>query len=377
MDFYDKLDQVKDSQISIAEVINQILNETQSEPYRIKMYIHEIDLYLDYEKNELEYDTNEYLKKVFEEKLTIINSENNNLTQFQKNILKICDQYGYKSIFDLPQISGFPTGDIIMPDYERIFFPTKFYNIYELKYSLENIIVQKLNLLTTNIKMNYLEIVLHGYFNQNDRNHLEKYFQSKFKEAEKEKFIDSEVFFSGCLKVIEEFKNDIQKQISKKKLQLNQYSSQDGEINNDFVKRLKEQIEYQEINGITNIRLGNGTILHLKINEINFIETAIKGAYQKCLKPTTTKKTPFKDGKTKELFEYIVENWNNKDATKWGYIWEYLYTKEHGRLTNKTEFEAYIRENYDFTKGKPNYESCNSKKRYIELDELKEQFEKI
>jgi hypothetical protein len=132
--------------------------------------------------------------------------------------------------------------------------------------------------------MNYLEIVLRGYYNQNDKGLLEKYFQSECLEAEKEKFIDSEVFFSGCLKVIEEFKNDIQKQISKKKLQLNQYSSQDGEINNDFVIRLKEQIEYQEINGITNLRLGDGTILHLKVNEINFIENAINNAYQECLK---------------------------------------------------------------------------------------------
>jgi len=137
------------------------------------------------------------------------------------------------------------------------------------------------NYLTNKKQINYLEIVLNGYYNQNDRNHLEKYFQTEFLEAKKKHFIDSEVFFSGCLNEILIFKNDIQKQISKKKLQLIQYSSQDGEINNDFVKRLKEQIEYQEINGITNIRLGDGTILHLKINEINFIETAIKKAYKK------------------------------------------------------------------------------------------------
>lgn len=86
------------------------------------------------------------------------------------------------------------------------------------------------------------------------------------------------------------------------------------------------------------------------------------------------KPTPFKDLQTKELFEYIVNYWDNKNATKWGYIWEYLYTKDNGKLTNKTDYETYLRKHYDFTTGKPNYESCNSEKRYLELDNLKTQF---
>jgi hypothetical protein len=219
--------------------------------------------------------------------------------------------------------------------------------------------------------MNYLEIVLHGYYNQNDRNHLEKYFQRECLKAEKENFIDSEVFFSGCLNEILIFKNDIQKQISKKKLQLIQYSSQDGEINNDFVKRLKEQIEYQEINGITNIRLGDGTILHLKINEINFIETAIKGAYQKSLKPTTTKETPFIDDKTKELIEYLVKNWRYNKQQKYADIYTTLDGLGEYKMPFKSDYQDYIIKQFGHT-GKFQYDKVKStqnqnKKELLEL----------
>jgi hypothetical protein len=82
---------------------------------------------------------------------------------------------------------------------------------------------------------------------------------------------------------------------------------------------------------------------------------------------------PFKDPQTAELFEYIVDNWDYNAATKWGYIWEYLFTNNNGKLTNKTDYETYIRERFNFTKGKPNYENCVSPKRFLELDELKEQ----
>jgi len=85
-------------------------------------------------------------------------------------------------------------------------------------------------------------------------------------------------------------------------------------------------------------------------------------------------KNPFRDDSTAELFEYIVKHWNYNAATKWGYIWEYLFTNNNGKLTNKTNYETYIRERFNFTKGKPNYENCVSPKRFLELDELKKQY---
>ena len=46
--------------------------------------------------------------------------------------------------------------------------------------------------------MNYLEIVLQGYFNDNNREFLEGYFFREFKKAEKEQFFEAVEFFNGC-----------------------------------------------------------------------------------------------------------------------------------------------------------------------------------
>jgi hypothetical protein len=85
-------------------------------------------------------------------------------------------------------------------------------------------------------------------------------------------------------------------------------------------------------------------------------------------------KSPFRDEKSKKLFEFIVNNWSNSHNTKWGYIWDFMVLQENGKLTNKTEYEAFVREKYNFLKGKMNFDSCNSSKRFEELEELKQKF---
>ena len=47
---------------------------------------------------------------------------------------------------------------------------------------------------------------------------------------------------------------------------------------------------------------------------------------------------PFKDERTEALFNYIIENWNNTNVSKWGYIWRFLFVEGKGKLTNKTEY---------------------------------------
>jgi hypothetical protein len=127
--------------------------------------------------------------------------------------------------------------------------------------------------------MNYLEIVLQGYFNENNRECLEDYFCGEFKKAEKEKFCSADLFFGGCMKIIDILNNNFQEQIFEQQHQLNQYLISAGANKNEvFVKDFKEQIEFQKLNGNTNLRLKNGTIIHLKKDEIMFIETAISGA---------------------------------------------------------------------------------------------------
>jgi len=88
-------------------------------------------------------------------------------------------------------------------------------------------------------------------------------------------------------------------------------------------------------------------------------------------------KHPFKDSETFELFNYILDKWSNTNDNKWGYIWEFFFTRGYGKITNKTEYESYIRTNHNFTKGKPNYDSCNSDKRYKELISLYDEFKEI
>ena len=88
-------------------------------------------------------------------------------------------------------------------------------------------------------------------------------------------------------------------------------------------------------------------------------------------------KTPFRDQNSRNLFDFIVLKWENKATNKWGYIWEFFVTKGNGKLTNKTDYESYLRRNHNFNSGKPNYESCNSFKKFDQLELLKDNFIKI
>lgn len=68
--------------------------------------------------------------------------------------------------------------------------------------------------------MNYLEIVLQGYFNENNREFLEKYFFREFKKAEKEQFFEADEFFNGCIKVIESWEKYLQDKVFERKNEL-------------------------------------------------------------------------------------------------------------------------------------------------------------
>jgi hypothetical protein len=256
MDFRKTLDQVRNDEISTAEVVNDILFKTQQEPDRINLFIVEIDLYLFGNEFDLS-PLLAFLHKVFNEKLTFENTKISELMSWQRLTINVCNAWGFESMSDL------------------------------YKSSSES----------TKLSENPLFVV----------------FCHIFKEIEKK--------VEGCY---------------------------------DYRKSSSDRLDLVGI-------------YYLKNSLKKYIEP------NKELPPPPNK-TPFKDDQTKGLFEYIVEHWDNDKATKWGYIWEYLFTKENGRLTNKTDYEAYLRVNYNFTKGKPNYESCNSENRYSQLEELKKRF---
>lgn len=64
--------------------------------------------------------------------------------------------------------------------------------------------------------MDYFKIVLDGYFNSNNRKFLTEYFVREQKKAKKD-FYSTDEFFSGCDDVIEQFSNEIKRQLFKEK----------------------------------------------------------------------------------------------------------------------------------------------------------------
>jgi hypothetical protein len=68
--------------------------------------------------------------------------------------------------------------------------------------------------------MDYLEIVLQGYFNPNNRAFLDKYFYREYKKAAKEQFFEADEFFNGCLRVIDGWKEYLQARVFKRQAEL-------------------------------------------------------------------------------------------------------------------------------------------------------------
>jgi len=152
--------------------------------------------------------------------------------------------------------------------------------------------------------MNYLEIVLQGYFNENNREFLEKYFFREFKKAEKEQYFEADEFFNGCIKVIESWEKYLQEQVFKRKHEL--YLMLDGAKNGTMKygdlqgktieEKRRETIEYceQELkevrpDGIGSLSftvhlqsLTNGRIAYnMPYNELLVIKIAILKAFKK------------------------------------------------------------------------------------------------
>lgn len=152
--------------------------------------------------------------------------------------------------------------------------------------------------------MNYLEIVLQGYFNENNREFLEKYFFREFKKAEKEQYFEAHEFFSGCIKVIESWEKYLQEQVFKRKREL--YLMLNGAKNGTMKygdlqgktieEKRQETIEYceQELkevrpDGIGSLSftihlhsLTNGRIAYnMPYNELLVIKIAILKAFKK------------------------------------------------------------------------------------------------
>jgi hypothetical protein len=67
--------------------------------------------------------------------------------------------------------------------------------------------------------MDYLGIIINGYFNKNNRDFLDKYFYREFKKAEKEHYEVGE-FFSGCTDIIKSWEKSLEQEKFKRKSEL-------------------------------------------------------------------------------------------------------------------------------------------------------------
>lgn len=151
--------------------------------------------------------------------------------------------------------------------------------------------------------MNYLEIVLKGYFNDNNRKFLEKYFLREYKKAEKVDFFEADEFFNGCLEVIASWEKHLQDNVNERKKELTfmLINAKNGTLsfadleNKTIEHKRLETIEYceQELKDIRPDGIGSlsftvnlfsltkGSIAyHLAYNEILQIKLSISKAFQ-------------------------------------------------------------------------------------------------
>lgn len=169
--------------------------------------------------------------------------------------------------------------------------------------------------------MDYIEIMLRGYTNENDQNFLGKYFIREFRKAEKEHY-DLEEFFTGLLKGIDTLKNEYQIKLFKRQneLYLMLEAAENGTLKYGELKsesaeeRRKKTIEYCK-NELTSIGLGYSKINllhftnsrfigHLQYSEVEFIGNGIAKAYRLLNEPQQIETVKPKKLK-KTLFEFI------------------------------------------------------------------------
>ena len=146
--------------------------------------------------------------------------------------------------------------------------------------------------------MNFFELVLQGFFNENNREFLDRYFYREYKKAEKESFYEAVEFFKGCLDVTDKWKDYLKTKVFERQNELYliieeaengtlKYSDLGGK---SIEQKNKETIEncntelstISEYNYYINLLyLTNGRIAHhLHFSEVLRIKEAILEAYR-------------------------------------------------------------------------------------------------
>lgn len=105
--------------------------------------------------------------------------------------------------------------------------------------------------------MDYKAIILKGYFHENDKSYLKDYFYREYKKAEQQHYKADE-FFSGLLKVVEGWINELEKKVSQRKIEIAEmigYIKQNEPLSDQDkqdIKDLKEGLDKIHTTGINN-----------------------------------------------------------------------------------------------------------------------------
>lgn len=163
--------------------------------------------------------------------------------------------------------------------------------------------------------MNYLDIIIEGYFNSNNRQFLTQYFVRTFKKFNKEEFIESSEFFTGCKSVITLWEKEFEKLVQQRKKEL-AIMLQIG--NPENVKYAKEELKTilpNRVGSLTfTIHLTSITkykVIHnLEYSELLFIRNSITEAYNQIKPNTDIKKVSPSSGQEGIRFkgEHTVDN---------------------------------------------------------------------
>jgi mRNA-degrading endonuclease YafQ of YafQ-DinJ toxin-antitoxin module len=254
--------------------------------------------------------------------------------------------------------------------------------------------------------INYIEIILNGFANRNNREHLTNYFYRTFKDKEKLHF-EIDEFFNGCNNVIKDLKKNIEHQKHERKNELYiMLSLAKKENNQERIKDHENELKNDRPNGIghldfivnlsfitQNKYLGFLTYLDIKQIELSLRQCELKlltekrkknlKKISKLVKKANDKNDnsiqhPFKDPKTFELFNYIVDNWKYKADQKWADIFNAIKYNNNGKEpTYKNEYRAYIIKRFQYTgKFQFDYEKKSTNRHKQDLIKLIEEFSK-
>ncbi len=186
--------------------------------------------------------------------------------------------------------------------------------------------------------MDYIEIMLRGYTNENERKFLNKYFIREFRNAEKEHYEINE-FFNGLVNGIETLKNQYQIQLNNRArdlcLMLEIAENDTIEYCNNELSSLSLENYTINLPHFTNNRFPG----HLYYNEVEFIGNEIAKAY-KVLNQPKQPEAVNPDEVKKELFKLKENNFDNVQPDK---VINHFKQLVDNRYITQLNFEIFIK----------------------------------